>query len=87
MYPDIRTLPDNEEVFAADGVRCEILRHFGYWSTENHWHFTDYVPYFRKNEETINRFLPRRWNLLDLEKRVHEAGKAEIEKQLSGVTP
>lgn len=87
MYPYIRTLPDKEEVFAADGVRCEILRHFGYWSTENHWHFTDYVPYFRKNEETINRFLPRRWNLLDLEKRVHESGKAEIEKQLSGLTP
>lgn len=87
MYPDIRTLPDKEEVFAVDGVRCEILRHFGYWSTENHWHFTDYVPYFRKNEVTINRFLPRRWNLLDLEKRVHESGKAEIEKQLSGLTP
>ena len=87
MYQDIRMLPDNKRVFAADGVRCEILRHFGYWSTENHWHFTDYVPYFRKNEETIRRFLPRRWNLLDLEKEVHEAGRLEIEKQLSGEMP
>ena len=60
MYPEIRELPNNPGVMSADGVRCEILKHFGYWSTENHWHFTDYVPYFRKNEETINRFLPRR---------------------------
>ncbi|MEF3698176.1 alpha-galactosidase [Desulfolutivibrio sp.] len=87
MYPEIRTLPENPEVMAADGVRCEILRHFGLWSTENHWHFTDYVPYFRKNEETINRFLPRRWDLLNLERRVHAAGTAEIEAQLAGEKP
>ncbi|NCC24348.1 MAG: alpha-galactosidase [Deltaproteobacteria bacterium] len=87
MYPEIRSLPDNPDVFQADGVRCEILRHFGYWSTENHWHFSDYVPYFRKNEESINRFLPRRWNLLDLERQVHAAGRNEIESQLSGRLP
>lgn len=87
MSEEIRALPDNPGVFAADGVRCEILRHFGLWSTENHWHFTDYVPYFRKNEETINRFLPRRWNLLALEREVHAAGKGEIETQLAGEKP
>ena len=87
MYPEIRELPNNPGVMSADGVRCEILKHFGYWSTENHWHFTDYVPYFRKNEETINRFLPRRWNLLELEKQVHRAGKTEIDRQLEGQAP
>lgn len=87
LYPAIRNLPDNDAVFAADGVRCEILRHFGYWSTENHWHFTDYVPYFRKNETTINRFLPQRWNLLALEEKVHQAGQAEIGQQLAGERP
>ena len=87
LYPEIRELPTRSEVVSADGVRCEILKHFGYWSTENHWHFTDYVPYFRKNEETINRFLPRRWNLLELEKQVHQAGKIEIDQQLCGRTP
>ena len=87
MYGAINSLPDSEKVVAADGVRCEILRHFGFWSTENHWHFTDYVPYFRKNEATINRFLPRRWNLLELERQVHAANAAEIEEQLSGKRP
>ncbi len=87
LYPAIRALPDNPQVQAADGVRCEIVRHFGLWSTENHWHFTDYVPYFRKNEDTINRFLPRRWNLLALEREVHAYGQAEVESQLAGATP
>jgi alpha-galactosidase len=87
MYEMIRSLPNNENVVAADGVRCEILHHFGFWSTENHWHFTDYVPYFRKNEATINRFLPRRWNLLELERQVHAVNAAEIEAQLAGKLP
>lgn len=87
MYESIRTLPSNEKVVSVDGVRCEILRHFGFWSTENHWHFTDYVPYFRKNEETINHFLPRRWNLLNLERQVHTVNTAEIEDQLKGNLP
>jgi len=66
MYPEIKNIPEAPAVYASDGVRCEMLKAFGLWCTENHWHMTDYVPYFRKNPETINRFLPRRWNLMDL---------------------
>jgi len=66
MYPEIRQLPGEPRVYASDGVRCEMLKAFGWWCTENHWHMTDYVPYFRKNPELIDRFLPRRWNLMDL---------------------
>jgi len=66
MYPEIRAIPEDPAVYASDGVRCEMLKAFGLWCTENHWHMTDYVPYFRKNPATIDRFLPRRWNLMDL---------------------
>lgn len=66
LYPRIRSLPNEADVYASDGVRCEMLTAFGWWCTENHWHMTDYVPYFRKNPDMINRFLPRRWNLMDL---------------------
>ncbi len=66
LYPEIRSLPSVPTVYESDGVRCEMLKAFGWWCTENHWHMTDYVPYFRKNSETIDRFLPRRWNLMDL---------------------
>ncbi len=87
LYPLIHQLPDNPAVYKNDAPRCEILKHFGYWSTENHWHMTDYVPYFRKNEAMINKFLPRRWNLLALEQEVHALANEEINRQLAGEQP
>ncbi|MCT4534444.1 alpha-galactosidase [Halodesulfovibrio sp.] len=84
MQPAIRQLPENAKVYAADGVRCEMLKAFGYWCTENHWHCTDYVPYFRKTPEMINRFLPQRWNLMELEEQVKQRSTRIIADQLSG---
>ncbi len=84
MQPAIRQLPENKKVYAADGVRCEMLKAFGYWCTENHWHCTDYVPYFRKNPEMIDRFLPQRWNLMELEEKVKQRSARIIEEQLNG---
>lgn len=81
---DIAAVVDNEKVRAVDGVRCEIYKHFGHWSTENHWHFTDYVPYFRKNNQLVNRFLPQRWNLLALAERIHQRDMENIAGQLAG---
>ena len=87
LYPLIQQLPDNPVVYQNDAPRCEMLKYFGYWCTENHWHMTDYVPYFRKNEAMINRFLPKRWNLLALEEKVHAQANAEITRQLAGEQP
>ena len=87
MQPRIRALVDDPKTREADGVRCEVLKFFGLWCTENHWHCSDYLPYFRKNEAMINHFLPQRWNLLALEEQVHAAGKAEIASQLAGEKP
>lgn len=84
LQPKIRELVHDPKVYAADGVRCEVLKFFGSWCTENHWHCSDYLPYFRKNEQMINHFLPQRWDLLALEEKVHAAGKAEIDAQLAG---
>lgn len=80
----IQKLPDNKKVYTADGVRCEMLKAFGYWCTENHWHCTDYVPYFRKSPEMIDRFLPQRWNLMALEEQVRVRSERIITEQLSG---
>ncbi|MGF1735433.1 alpha-galactosidase [Photobacterium satsumensis] len=84
LLANLADIANDPKVYQADGVRCEMLKFFGYWCTENHWHCSDYVPYFRKNEEMINHFLPERWNLLALEEQVHAAGKAEIDAQLAG---
>ncbi|PSW11390.1 alpha-galactosidase [Photobacterium sanctipauli] len=84
MMDKIREISHDKNVYQADGVRCEMLKFFNYWCTENHWHCSDYVPYFRKNEAMINHFLPQRWDLLALEEKVHAAGKREIDAQLAG---
>ena len=84
MYPAIKQLPDNSKVYDNDRPRFEILRTFGYWCTENHWHMTDYVPYFRKNPEMIDHYLPERWDLLPLVKQLQEESRLEIERQLAG---
>lgn len=84
LYPKIRKMYKDPKVYEADGVRCEILKHFGYWSTENHWHFSDYVPYFRKNEDMINRFIPRRWNLIEGERKKKELDSISIQNQIEG---
>ncbi|XOO18325.1 alpha-glucosidase/alpha-galactosidase [Edwardsiella ictaluri] len=87
LLPRVRALADDARTRQADGVRCEVLRFFGLWCTENHWHCSDYLPYFRKNPQMIDRFLPQRWNLLALEEQVHAAGQAEIDAQLAGERP
>ncbi|WP_299017618.1 alpha-glucosidase/alpha-galactosidase [uncultured Photobacterium sp.] len=84
LLPKFREMAGNPKVYQADAVRCEVLKFFGHWCTENHWHCSDYLPYFRKNEAMINHFLPQRWNLLALEEKVHAAGEAEIDAQLAG---
>ncbi|BDM64899.1 alpha-glucosidase/alpha-galactosidase [Shewanella sp. NFH-SH190041] len=84
LLPRLQAMAKDDKVYAADGVRCEVLKFFGHWCTENHWHCSDYLPYFRKNEAMINAFLPQRWNLLALEEQVRAAGEAEITAQLAG---
>ncbi|HKK32605.1 MAG TPA: alpha-galactosidase [Desulfomicrobiaceae bacterium] len=87
MREQIARLPESAKVYAADGVRCEMLKAFGYWCTENHWHMTDYVPYFRKNPAMIDRFLPRRWNLMELAEEVRIKSDREIADHLAGTRP
>jgi len=43
------------EVYWKDSARFEILRHFGYFCTESTAHTSDYVPYFRRTDATIEK--------------------------------
>lgn len=47
-------------------VRTEIMDAFGYFHTESSHHASEYVPYFRKNAELINQFIPERWDYLEI---------------------
>jgi alpha-galactosidase len=55
-YPILREAMENPEIYAKDTVRFELFRHFDYFVTESSRHMSEYVPYFRKNAETLPQF-------------------------------
>lgn len=55
LYPKLHACLDNPEIFAKDPVRFEILKHFGYFVTESSRHMTEYVPYFLRDDDEIER--------------------------------
>jgi len=64
----------------------KIMKHFGYFITESPFHLSEYLPYFRKNKETIKKLrVDRRWWL------THEQSSDEyfevLEKQLASSKP
>ncbi len=87
MSGEIARLPLDAGTYEADGVRCEMLKAFGYWCTENRWRMTDCVPYFSRNEVEINRFLPIRWRFKELEEGVRARDELEIAAQIRGEIP
>ncbi|NUM52902.1 MAG: alpha-glucosidase/alpha-galactosidase [Candidatus Hydrogenedentes bacterium] len=44
----------------TEKVRIDILRRFGYWSTESNGHCSEYVPWYRKRRDRIARWIDRR---------------------------
>lgn len=46
----------------VERVRTAIMAAFGYFHTESSHHASEYLPYFRKNPELVNEFIPRRWD-------------------------
>ena len=54
-YPLIREKCKDPEVYKLDVARIEILKAFGYYVTESSHHMSEYVPYFRKSDEWIER--------------------------------
>ncbi|AWN21963.1 alpha-glucosidase/alpha-galactosidase [Deinococcus irradiatisoli] len=47
---------------SQERVRTSIMDFFGYFHTESSHHASEYLPYFRKNAERVEEFLPRRWD-------------------------
>jgi len=54
IYPDLREAMTDPETYERDTVRFEMMKHFGYFPTESSHHMSEYVPYFRTDEETID---------------------------------
>ena len=86
LYPKIRKLVDDKKVIKEDLVRLELLKTFDYFCTVNHWHLSDYLPYFKKNKKLTKKFLPVRWDLLNLEREKVKLMTKQMQDEINGKT-
>jgi len=56
LYPKLRELFEKPEYYKNEKVRGEVLRHFGYFMTESTGHLSEYVPWFRKNQQALDLY-------------------------------
>jgi alpha-galactosidase len=61
LYPRLWEAIERPEVYAEEPVRIELMKHFGYFVTESSGHASEYVPYFRKNEQMVEEDLVPRF--------------------------
>jgi alpha-galactosidase len=56
LYPPLKERVRESTFFDQDPVRFEVMRQFGYFVTESSGHFSEYVPYFRKRDDLIEKY-------------------------------
>jgi alpha-galactosidase len=56
LYPRLKALAQDLEVWEKDPVRFEVLRVFGLFPSESSGHLSEYLPYFRKRPEVLRRY-------------------------------
>jgi len=53
---------NHPELSRDEKVRIDVLRRFGYYSTESNGHLSEYLPWYRKRREEIDRWISQtRW--------------------------
>jgi alpha-galactosidase len=58
MIPHLLELFENHPTFpTTEKVRIDVLRRFGYYSTESNGHLSEYLPWYRKRSDEIERWI------------------------------
>jgi alpha-galactosidase len=76
-------------VWGGERVRTEIMNAFGYFHTESSPHASEYLPYFRKNDELIDKYVPIRWDYEEVAARntARQSDRTLIESLLAELKP
>jgi alpha-galactosidase len=56
LYPTLRSNIEKPEYYANEKVRCEVMRHFGYFMTESTGHLSEYLPWFRSSKRALDLY-------------------------------
>jgi alpha-galactosidase len=56
LYPVLKQkLDEDPELLAKDPVRLDLMKYFDCFVTESSGHFSEYLPYYRKRQELIDK--------------------------------
>jgi alpha-galactosidase len=56
LYPLLKENMEKAEYYKNEKVRGEVMRQCGYFMTESTGHLSEYLPWFRKNKECLDRY-------------------------------
>jgi alpha-galactosidase len=56
VYPRLRERARTPEIYEKDPVRFEVMLHLGAFVTESSGHFSEYVPWFRKRPDLVEKY-------------------------------
>lgn len=56
MYPKLREQAQKPAIYEQDPIRFEMMLHLGAFVTEGSGHFSEYVPYFRKRPDLVEKY-------------------------------
>ncbi len=56
MYPVLREKMKDPAIYEQDPIRFEMMLHLGAFVTEGSGHFSEYVPYFRKRPDLVEKY-------------------------------
>lgn len=67
---------EHGNIYHQERARTEIMRTFGYFQTESSHHGSEYVMWFRKNEDMVKSYIKNRWDYYQICLR-HDFGRQE----------
>ncbi len=56
LNPILRDVIEKPEYYKNEKVRCEVMRHFGYFMTESTGHLSEYIPWFRSSQRALDLY-------------------------------
>ena len=56
LYPLFKFRCEKPGYYVNEKVRCEVMRHFGYFMTESTGHLSEYIPWFRSSKRALDAY-------------------------------
>jgi len=88
-YPDLLRAAERPEVYRERAVQFDLLRHFGYFTTESSGHCAEYLPYYMHQAEERERLGLRGREVSPVADETHPRWHADSDlmQQLDGRRP